>query len=119
MQHKMPVISEEKRQALIEWAKNDISALQTRIDCAVPDDTLIPYVKDKLLISKIALASLEAQPIYQVEKDNYKNHPPSDAGDWVSWIDCDLATARKGDYYGLLVRTLYQSPPCAGDAANP
>lgn len=102
MQHKMPVITEEKRHALIAKCKAAIKSLA-------------PIQGEAEILGKecfeIALASLEAQPIYQVEKDNYKNHPPSDAGDWVSWVDCDLATAREGDYYGVLVRTLYPLPP--------
>lgn len=59
---------------------------------------------------KMLLATMEAEPVYQVEGTVKKDE--NGAVTRLEWVDVSLSEAtRANDDFGLLVRTLYKLPP--------
>lgn len=59
---------------------------------------------------KMLLATMDAEPVYQVEGTVKKDE--NGAVTRLEWVDVSLSEAtRANDDFGLLVRTLYKLPP--------
>lgn len=66
---------------------------------------------------KMLLATMEAEPVYQVEGTVKKDE--NGAVTRLEWVDVSLSEAtRANDDFGLLVRTLYKLPPAPVELAN-
>ena len=66
MKHEMPVMTEEKRQALIADCKAEIAEAQKALKAW--GDQWIPHLQSKIERQQIALACLEAEPEYNAAK---------------------------------------------------
>lgn len=66
MKHEMPVMTEEKRQALIDKCKAEIAEAQKALKAR--GDQWMPHLQSKIERQQIALACLEAEPEYNAAK---------------------------------------------------